>query len=186
MGRLLRNIAIGLLIGMWVAMSLAAETPPPKETPPTELPKAQAKSLAVQIQDIKKDVLEISTELNQLEEKLLYPANTQISIFLALAQADKFRLDSVKIMIDGKLATHYLYTAKELEGLQNGGVQRVYSGNLRTGVHALEVSLTGKSANNAAYQHQASYKFTKDAGTKLVEITLAGPDSGKQGIAFRD
>ena len=175
MDRLLRNTAIGLLIGMWMTISLAAE-----------VPKTQSKPLGVQIQDIKKDVLEISTEINQLEEKLLYPANTQISIFLAIAQADKFRLDSVKIMLDGKLATHYLYTGKELEGLQNGGVQRVYSGNLRSGEHALEVALTGKSTSNAVYQHHASYKFTKDAGTKLIEITLAGPDSGKQGITFRD
>ena len=176
MRRLLTRTVIGLLIGMGVAMSLAAEV----------VPRAQNKALAVQIQDIKKDVLEISTELNQLEEKLFYPANTQVSIFLAIAQADKFRLDSVKIMLDGKLATHYLYTGKELEGLQSGGVQRVYSGNLRSGEHALEVALTGKSTSNAVYQQQASYKFTKDVGTKLIEITVSGPNSGKPGIAFKD
>lgn len=185
MGRFLKSTAIVLLIGMWVAMS-AAEEITAKEIAKEQITKEQIKGLDEQVQDIKKDVLGISTELTRLEEKLIYPANTQISIFLAVAQGDKFRLDAVKIKLDGKAAAYHIYSSKELEALQHGGVQRIFSGNIRTGEHALEVALIGKSTSNNDYQQNANYKFTKDAGTKLIEITLAGPGTIDQGIVFRD
>ena len=67
-----------------------------------EISKEQIKGLDEQVQDIKKDVLGISTELNLLEEKLLYPSNTQVSLFVSLAPGNDFRLDSVEIELDGK------------------------------------------------------------------------------------
>jgi len=151
-----------------------------------EVSKEQIKGIDEQVQDIKKDVLGISSELTQLEEKLLYPSNTQVSLFIALAQGDKFRLDAVDIKIDGKDATHYLYTFKELEALQKGGVQRVYTGNVRSGEHTLDVTMIGKSAGNSDYRQSASYKFTKDVGPRLVEITLSGPSGSGDHIEFKD
>jgi hypothetical protein len=180
MGRFLKSALIGLLIGMWVAVSAA------EEITAKEITKEQIKAIDEQVQDIKKDVLDISTGLIQLEEKLIYPPNTQISISLAVAQGDKFRLDAVKIKIDGKEAAHHIYSSKELEALQHGGVQRIYTGNIRAGEHALEVALIGKSTSNNDYQQNAGYKFIKDVGTKLIEITLAGPGINNQGIVFRD
>ena len=46
--------------------------------------KEQLKGLDEQVQDIKKDALAISSELAQLEEKLLYPSNTQLALFVSL------------------------------------------------------------------------------------------------------
>jgi hypothetical protein len=146
----------------------------------------QIKGLDEQIQDIKTDVLAISTDLVQLEEKLLYPSNTQVSLFVSLAQGEKFRLDAMEIKIDGKDAAHHLYTFKELEALQKGGVQRIYTGNIRAGEHTLDVTLIGKTAGNSDFRHDASYKFTKDVGPRLVEIRLAGPGGGSKDIEFKD
>src|SRR5574340_524314 len=56
-------------------------------------PKEQNKGLDEQVQDIKTDVLSIAAELNQLEEKLLYPSDTQVAIFVSVAKGEKFRLD---------------------------------------------------------------------------------------------
>ena len=98
-----------------------------------EVTKEQIKGLDEQVQDIKKDVLGISAELNQLEEKLLYPSNTYISFFVSLAEDAKFQPDAIKIKLDDKDVAHYIYSFKELEALQNGGVQRVFTGNVRTG-----------------------------------------------------
>lgn len=190
MGRFFKSTAIGLLIGMWVVMSAAEEITTkeiaPKEMSEGQITEEQIKAIDGQVQDIKADVLDISTRLIQLEEKLIYPPNTRMSIFLAVAQGDKFRLDAVNIKIDGKDAAHHIYTVKELEALQRGGVQRIYTGNIRTGEHALEVALIGKSTGNNDYQQHADYKFTKDAGTKLIEVTLAGPGFISQGISFKD
>lgn len=176
----MKTAVIVLLIGMWVAMSAA------EEITAREISKEQIKRLGEQVQDIKKDVLDISTGLIQLEEKSIYPLNTRISIFLTVAQGDKSRLDTVRVKIDAKEAVNHVYTAKEVDALQRGGVQRIYTGNLQNGEHLLEVALTGKSTSSNAYQKNANYKFVKDAGNKIIEITLAGSGSGNQGISFRD
>lgn len=145
----------------------------------------QIKGLDEQVQDIKSDVLGISTELKQLEEKLIYPSDTQVSLFLALAPGQKFRLDAVDVRIDGQDATHHLYTHKELEALQSGGVQRLYTGNVRSGEHVLEVTLIGKTADNSDYRESATYRFSKEQGPRLVEMTLAGPAAGADAIRFK-
>src|SRR5499427_10022787 len=103
-----------------------------------------SQGLDEQVQEIKSDVLSIATELNQLEEKLLYPSGTQVAIFVALAKGDSLRLDAVRLQIDGQLVAHYIYSAKELEALRKGGVQRIYVGNVATGDHKLEVLVDGK------------------------------------------
>src|SRR4030067_2006392 len=142
MGRFLGTTAIGLVIGMWMAASAA------EEITAKEITREQISAIDRQVQDIKNDVLGISTGITRLEEKLIYPANTKISMFLTAVQVDKFRLDAVKIKMDGKAAANHIYTSHELEALQHGGVQRIYIGNIRTGEHKLEVALTGKSASN--------------------------------------
>ena len=146
-----------------------------------EVSREQIKGLDEQVQEIKSDVLSIAAELNQLEEKLLYPSHTQVSVFVSLARGEKFRLDSVDVRLDGKPVAHHLYTFKELEALQKGGVQRIYSGNIRTGDHDMQVTLTGKSAGGGDIQKTGQYKVHKDVGPKIVEITLA-----QQSISFKD
>lgn len=180
MGRFLKRTALGLLIGIWMTMSAAEEIAAKGAT------REQIKALDEEVQDIKKEILELSTEFYRFEEKFVFPPNTQLSIFLEVAQADIFRLDAVSIKIDGNDAAHHIYNPTELEALQRGGVQHIYTGNIRSGGHTLEVSLIGKSTSNKDYQQKSVYKFTKDVGTKLIKITLAGPDSSNQGISFKD
>ena len=140
-----------------------------------EVSKEQIKGLDEQVQEIKTDALGIAAELNRLEEKLLYPTNTQVSLFVSLAPGTKFRLDAVEIQIDGKPVTRYLYALKELEALQSGGVQRIYTGNVRKGEHDLQVNISGKSSGGGDLRQSASYKLNKDVGPKLVGITLSAP-----------
>jgi hypothetical protein len=143
--------------------------------------KQQMQSLDEQVQEIKSDVLSIAAELSRLEEKLLYPSNTQVAVFVSFAEGETFRLDSVRIQIDGELATHHIYSFKELEALKKGGVQRIYTGNIRTGEHRLEVSVAGKLPSGKDIAATESFSFTKDVEPKLVGITLAG-DSGDASI----
>ena len=138
-----------------------------------EVSREQIKGLDEQVQEIKSDVLGIAAELNQLEEKLLYPSNTQVAVFVSLANGETFRLDSVEIQLGGKPVAHHLYTFKELEALRMGGVQRIYTGNIRTGEHDLQVSVSGKSAGGSDLRKTESFKVNKDVGPKIVEISLA-------------
>ncbi len=141
-----------------------------------EIPKEQIKGLDEQVQEIKSDVLGIAAELNQLEEKLLYPSNTQVAVFVSLAGGETFRLDSVEIQLDGAPVAHHLYTFKELEALRKGGVQRVYAGNVRSGEHDLEVLILGKTDGGTDFKKSGRFKVAKDVGPRIVEISLAARD----------
>src|SRR5215471_10698652 len=92
------------VIGLVVALSFSGfgrlEGAPLPEDKKTEAKHSDAtadqqqmRGLDEQVQEVKSDVLSISAELNQLEEKLLYPSGTQVAIFIALAKGDQMRLD---------------------------------------------------------------------------------------------
>ena len=165
---------LGLVFG--IAVSLAAD----------ELSGSDMKSLDGQVQEIKSDVLSIASELSTLEERLLYPSGTQIALFVSLAPEDSFRLDAVQIEIDGELATHHIYSFKELEALQKGGVQRIYTGNVPTGNHQLNVTMSGKLKNGKDFSQSDSFSFAKGVEPKALGITLAGPGLGSTGIQVGD
>ena len=148
--------------------------------------RAQMKGLDEQVQEVKSDVLSIAAELNQLEEKLLYPSDTHLAVFVSLVRGETLRLDSVQIELDGQLATRYLYSFKELDALRKGGVQRIYSGNIASGAHELEVSVSGKLANGKDYAQTERFPFTKEIKPKLIGVTLAGPDAAQPGIRLGD
>ena len=138
-----------------------------------KISREQIKGLDEQVQEIKSDVLSIASELNQLEEKLLYPSNTQVAVFVSLVSGETFRLDSVEVRLDNEPVAHHLYTFKELEALQKGGVQRIYTGNIRFGEHDLEVFMIGKTEGGTDFENSESFKVSKDIGPRIVEISLA-------------
>ena len=158
----------------------------PTVTFSAEVTKDQIKGLDEQVQDIKKDVLALTSELSLLEEKLLFPSNTQVSLFVSLSGDKDFVLDSVQIKVDEKVVAQHLYTFKEIEALRAGGVQRIYTGNIKTGDHEMVASFIGRSSSNDEYQRSANYTVTKVVGPKFVEIQIAGNNSSDQTVSFKD
>jgi hypothetical protein len=138
-----------------------------------DVSREQIKGLDEQVQEIKTDVLSIAAELDQLEEKLLYPSNTQVAVFVSLAGEETFRLDSVEVQLDGKSVSHHLYTFKELEALLKGGVQRIYTGNIRSGEHDFRVFVLGQTGGGADFKKSEQFTVNKDVGPKIVEISLS-------------
>ncbi len=145
----------------------------------------EMRSLDEQVQEIKSDVLSIAAELGNLEERLLYPSNTQLAMFVSLSEGETLRLDSMQIQIDGELVAHHIYSFKELEALQKGGVQRIYTGNIPTGEHRLDVSIAGKLPGGGDFDGTESFSFSKDAQPRLVGITLSGA-GGDPGVRVED
>jgi len=172
--------------GLWVALLTALICVPLGHLQAQDLSRQEMRSLDEQVQEIKSDVLSIAAELNQLEEKLLYPSNTQLAVFVELAEGEEFRLDAVQIEIDGELVAHYIYSFKELEALQGGGVQRIYTGNLPTGNHQIGISVAGKLTSGKDYSTSESFAFTKGIEPKLLGVTLAASDFGNSGIRLGD
>ncbi len=175
MSRLIRTITLLALAAAPFATAAAQD-----------LSRDDMRSLDGQVQEIKSDVLSIASELSNLEERLLYPSNTQVAVFVAIEDDEDFRLDAVKIEIDGELATHHIYSFKELEALQKGGVQRIYTGNVPTGDHQLGVTMIGKLRNGTEFSKTDQFSFAKGVEPKALGITLAGPGLGKNGIQLGD
>ncbi|MBL8271481.1 hypothetical protein [Steroidobacter sp.] len=131
------------------------------------------KSLDEEVQALKKEVLDLNRELFVLEEELLFPANTQVAVFVSMDVGEFFALDSVTIKLDNKEVANYLYTEREAQALLKGGVHRVFIGNLKAGEHELIALFTGQGPNARDYRRGATIKLEKGVGAKYLELKIS-------------
>jgi len=163
-------LALATLSGTSVALCAEATV----ESPPVASagPPPATRSLDEDIQSLKKDVVELNRDLFVLEEELLFPANTQVAVFLSMDVGTFFALDTVELRMDDKQVAKYLYTPREAEALLKGGVQRLYLGNLKLGGHELVALFNGKGPNGLDYSRGAQLKFEKAVGAKYLELKI--------------
>jgi hypothetical protein len=155
-------------------------TTPPASTPPASgdsapseaSPSTDTRGLDEDVQGLKRDVVDLNRELFVLEEELLFPANTQVAVFVSMDVGDFFALDSITLKIDQKEVINYLYTPREVEALLKGGVHRLYLGNLKVGQHELVAFFSGKGPNDRDYKRGATLKFEKGIGAKYLELKI--------------
>ena len=150
-------------------------------------PPADTRALDETVQDLKKDVVDLNKELFVLEEELLFPANTQVAVFISMDIGEFFALDSLTLKIDNKEVANYLYTPREAEALLKGGVHRVYLGNLKVGEHQLVAFFSGKGPNERDYKRGANLKFEKGVGAKYLELKITDRQrKGQPEFAIKD
>jgi len=153
-----------------------ADSPPagtaPADASSAAAPPAEFKTLDQEVQGLKKDVIDLNKDLFVLEEELLFPANTQVALYVSMDVGTFFALDSVTIKIDNKEVKNYLYTAREADALLKGGVQQIYLGNLKVGKHELVAFFTGKGPVERAYKRGATIVFDKGVGAKYLELKI--------------
>ncbi len=135
-------------------------------------------SLDQDTQELKRAVLDLNRELFVLEEELLYPANSQVAVFLSVDVGEFFGLDSVTIQLDGKEVANYLYTEREVDALHRGGIQQVFLGNLKVGEHELVAFFTGIGPHERDYRRGTTLTFSKNIGAKYLELQIS--DKAKQ------
>jgi hypothetical protein len=155
---------------------------PPTATPPASdasaappagvAPADSFKTLDQEVQGLKKDVIDLNKDLFVLEEELLFPANTQVALYVSMDVGAFFALDSVTVKIDNKEVKNYLYTAREADALLKGGVQQIYLGNLKVGKHELVAFFTGKGPAERDYKRGATINFDKGVGAKYLELKI--------------
>jgi hypothetical protein len=146
------------------ALAAAPGTP---DTPPGDL-----KTLDQEVQGMKKDVIDLNKDLFVLQEELLFPANTQVAVYVSMDVGAFFALDSVTLKIDNKEVKNYLYTAREAQALLKGGVQELYLGNLKVGKHELVAFFTGNGPAERDYKRGATINFEKGVGAKYLELNI--------------
>jgi len=157
--------------GAPAAPAAAGDTSAPA-TPPPDQPPPEFKTLDQEVQGMKKDVIELNKDLFVLQEELLFPANTQVAVYVSMDVGTFFALDSVTLKIDNKEVKNYLYTAREAEALLKGGVQELYLGNLKVGKHELVAFFNGKGPVERDYKRGATIMFDKGVGAKYLELKI--------------
>jgi hypothetical protein len=155
-------------------VAVAAPTPPKAASAP------DAATLDGRVQDIKSDVIKLNRDLLVLEEELLFPASTQVALFVSMDVGKMFELDSVQIKLDDKVVSSYLYTPLEVAALHRGGVQRLYLGNLKVGDHELVAYFTGKGPHDRDYKRGATVKFEKGTDPKYIELRIKDSEAKLQ------
>ena len=151
---------------------VAEASAPADASPPEPAKPADPVALDTRIQDLKTEVMDLNRDLLVLEEELLFPANTQIALFVSMDVGVLFDLESVQVKVDDKLVASYLYTPLEVKALHRGGVQRLYVGNLRAGSHELVAFFTGQGPHTRDYKRGATIRFEKDTQAKYAELRI--------------
>ena len=172
--------ALSALTGLVAAQSSTVAAAAPVTAAPSALPApAASSSVAVapsgldeRVQLAKSDVIKLNRDLLVLEEELLFPASTQVALFISMDVGKLFELDSVQIKLDDKLVANHLYTPMEVQALHRGGVQRVFVGNLKSGSHEIVAFFTGKGPHERDYKRGATIKFDKGTGAGYVELRI--------------
>ena len=152
--------------------SVAPAATAPASSAVPAAPAASSASLDDRIQDAKADVIRLNRDLMVLEEELLFPASTQVAVFVSMDVGKMFSLDSVWLKLDDKEVAAYLYTPAEVQALHRGGVQRLYLGNLRAGTHELVAFFTGKGPHTRDYKRGATLKIEKGTEPKYIELQI--------------
>jgi hypothetical protein len=158
-----RGLFAATCLACLATVALAAE--PARDT-------GNFKSLDTRIQDLKQEVLDLNRDLFVLEEELLFPASTQLAVFLSVDTGTFFELESVELKVDNKVVTHYLYTERENAALHRGGVHRLYLGNLRTGKHEVVAVFTGKGPHERDYRRGTTLEIDKQTEAKFIELQI--------------
>jgi hypothetical protein len=147
---------------------------------PSEGEATSLKTVDQDVQALKKQLIELNRDLFKLEEELLYPASTQVAVFLSVDVGTFFALDSVTLKVDDKEVANYLYTEREVQALHRGGVQKLYLGNLKAGSHEIVAFFTGKGPHDRDYRRGTTLKVDKTVGAKYVELRISDREASLQ------
>lgn len=163
--RLFFLLSLSLVVNITVASAQEADT-----------------ELKQNIQQLKNDVLKLNRNLFILEEDLLFPANTQFSVFLSMDAGQLFALDSVQLKIDDVVLANHLYTERELAALSRGGVQRLHLGNLASGKHEIIAIFIGKGPNNRDYRRGETVTIEKTSEPLFIELQIIDDPAKEQPV----
>lgn len=139
-------------------------------------PAAPTAPLDTRVQQLKAELVRLNRDLLVLEEELLFPAGTQVAVFVSLDVGSFFELESVQVKLGNQVVGQHLYTPAEVAALRRGGVQRLWLGNLKSGTHAIDAFFTGRGPKQG--EHQRDYKrgatlsFEKTAEPRYIELRI--------------
>ena len=169
-------LSLVLALVCWVAPAYAAEQ---SEAVAPAVARVDT-GLNREMESIKKDLLELRRDLAVLEEDLLFPASSQVAVFVGVDAGTFFQLDAVSLKINGKEVTHHLYTEKQVDALYRGGVQKLYVGNVKQGKNTVTAFFTGRGPAGRDYRRASSVTFEKTFEPAFVELKVTDSEQKYQ------
>lgn len=134
---------------------------------------ATLRKVSAGLQSLKKDVVSLNKELRLTEEKILYPSSTKFTVFVSLSTGQFFKLESLKLKIDGELVTSHVYSENQRQAMSRGGIQKLYLTNLSSGKHNVTAFFTGIDINGRAQKLAETLDFEKGQAGEYLEISIS-------------
>ena len=159
-----RRLTAALLVMAALAGPASAQEPAPDQ----------------ELRALKQELVALNRDLFMLEEELLFPASTQVAVYLSMDVGKYFALDAVEVSINDERVAKYLYTEREVDALHRGGVHRLYIGNLKSGRHELVAVMVGRGPQGREYRRATSMEFDKGLGPQQLELVLRDSEALQQ------
>lgn len=141
--------------------------------------------LDAEIEELKAEVIELNRELFDLEEQLLYPATTSFAVFVSMEKVNDFTISAIKLNLDQQDVTSYLYSKEQVEALRRGGIQKLYSANLKPGLHKIQAEIQGKDRDGRLIKRVVEADFGKARSSKYLEVKIKhNPKKSKPDFAI--
>lgn len=163
----MKKLRAGILLVVLSASALAVE---PESAQPLQQEMAQ----------LKQQVIQLNRELFLLEQALLFPPETQLSVFMSIDTGQFMQIDSVQLLLDDEPVGGHLYTPTQLEALKRGAIQPLLQLNIEAGTHQLTAIFVGKGPDNRDYRRAVNYRFEKKAESVLLELQVNDRSSNYQ------
>ena len=182
-GRFMPSVRVlgqfGLVLSAVLTMSASADNAASAVTA-SAAPVSAPVAVSADLEDLKKSLLKLKRDLVILEEDLLFPASSQVAVYLSMDVGDLFALDAVTLKMNGKQVHHHLYTEKQVDALYRGGVQKLYVGNVKQGKNRVTAFFTGRGPNGRDYRRAATIDFEKSFEPTFVELAIADSEANYQ------
>lgn len=129
-------------------------------------------SLDEEINRLTADVTRHAASVRALEQQVLHPVDTRVSVFLAVTNRQALDVDSVELFINDQPVASHLYNANERASLSQGGVQQLFVGNMADGNHQLKTVINARAANKRFVRRELVHRFDKRPGTLRLQMNL--------------
>jgi len=135
---------------------------------------ANTQSIAEKIQVLKQQAVLLHKDLAQLEQDLIYPSSTQVSIYVAMNIEKGLTLGSLVLSIDDVVVARSVYNKDQNSALNLGGMQRLYLGNLSVGEHRFKVIVKAVDANDKVITLTGEAGYYKSSEPLSISLNLLG------------
>ncbi|KGJ97144.1 hypothetical protein [Thalassotalea sp. ND16A] len=133
---------------------------------------AAAENVEQQLQQLKADVVDIASELQLLEEQMLYPQTEQLAVYVSIDAGNSFTLSAVKLVIDGENVATSQYDDIQIDALQRGGIDRMFMGEIDVGEHVVTAFFSGTDSQGNKLKRGLSTTVHKTSAANALELKI--------------